>query len=200
MSVKLQKGGVIIDGPEGFSLRDNFLKFLNNSSVINMITSSASAFIFHIRLLDDNSPYKQFNFMSYSSKNDSKIKNLLVKVQVCSNLKETLNISFPLPVKKNSNKIDTKMIPKNVENKKYFEEECKIQQEIFFKTAVSSMLNEKLDKIPINNSPIFDTELITNPSLDPATPGLVFYTNESNDLFNSAIINNEPLTLSLIHI
>ena len=194
MTIKLQNGGVIIDSNDNDNLEQIFLDFLENSEVVNTNISSSSALIFQLKLNDSiqDSPYSKFNINLFN-KTNTKINNLLVKITITSNIDSEFTAQIPFPSLKTSDKLD--YFYKSIYNYQQFKKECTTQQEIFIKTGISSILNNPSVKSDWNGKPI-DVNLLLNPALDPATPGLVFFTNEKNDEKNYTTIDSNIISLS----
>ena len=194
MTIKLQNGGVIIDPDDSDNLLSTFLKFLENSDIHHSNLNSSSSFIFQLKLNESfaESPYSKFKINLFNNPN-AKINNLLVKIAITSNMEQDFTTIVPFPNIHNSSQVN--QFHKIIYNQTQFSEECIAQQQIFVKTAINSVIKNPSVKSDWNGTPI-DINLLSNPTIDPATPGLLFYTDSKNDISDYSNIQSTDISLS----
>ena len=194
MTIKLQNGGVIIDPDDSDNLLSTFLKFLENSDIHHSNLNSSSSFIFQLKLNESfaESPYSKFKINLFNNPN-AKINNLLVKIAITSNMEQDFTTIVPFPNIHNSSQVN--QFHKIIYDQTQFSEECIAQQQIFVKTAINSVIKNPSVKSDWNGTPI-DINLLSNPTIDPATPGLLFYTDSKNDISDYSNIQSTDISLS----
>ena len=194
MTIKLQNGGLIIDPDDSDNLLSTFLKFLENSDIHHSNLNSSSSFIFQLKLNESfaESPYSKFKINLFNNPN-AKINNLLVKIAITSNMEQDFTAIVPFPNIHNSSEVN--QFHKIIYNQTQFSEECIAQQQIFVKTAINSVIKNPSVKSDWNGTPI-DINLLSNPTIDPATPGLLFYTDSKNDISDYSNIQSTDISLS----
>lgn len=194
MNIKLQKGGIIIDPDHSDNLLSTFLNFLENSQVTKSNISSSSSFIFELKLNESisESPYSKFKINLFNNPN-TKINNLLVKIAITSNIDSDFTAIIPFP--EIDNPSQENLYYKSIYNQSQFSKECITQEEIFVKTAINSVIKNPSIKSTWNSDPI-DINLLINPTIDPATPGVLFFTDSNNDVKDYSTIQSSNLSVS----